>query len=416
MNESYLISTSIGFAGLYLLYRIALARLTYFQPNRILLVLGSILVAVAPFINLNTGFIQELGVPALAQLPEIEIAPNRWGPAAFNFSAWLRVTYILVLSLLLSRHIWSIIQTFRIISAGDRIGSVVIVPESVPAFSFFGTIVIPEGIDDLEYEAIIRHESIHVAQHHSVDRLLFSVLQAVFWFNPFVWLLNREIVLVHEYLADQGTVEQLDQAEYSRIILDLAVGKGFLAISDPVNTFSEKSIIKNRFNMMYSNRSNPMNKLRYALVLPLITTSILLFSCNENLSGQVDGKVYDKVEVMPEYPGGFDKLITYMTEAIKYPEDAEKGGIEGKVMVSFTVSETGEIEDVETKNSVFPSIDKQAVSVVSKMPKWTPGSQDGANVKVKMVLPIVYKLRTGSSSDKPPVPPAPPTAPTPPSE
>lgn len=394
MSESYLISTSIGFTGLFLLYRIAVARLTYFHANRILLVLGSILVLVAPTIHLNAGLIQDIGAQALVQLPEIEIGTNRWGPGSINFSAGIRTIYILVLSFLLSRFIWSLIKTWKIISRGERVGSVVIVSSTVPAFSFFGTIVIPEGIDDQEYEAIIRHESIHVAQYHSIDRLFFSLLQAVFWFNPFVWLLNRELILVHEYQADEGTVAQLDQAEYGRIILDMAVGGKFATMTDPINTFSEKSIIKNRFNMMYSNRSNFYSKFRYLLVAPLIFCGLLILTGSAEVNAQDSkGKVLEKVEVMPEFPGGKEGLFKYMTTAIKYPEDAEAKGIEGKVIVSFTVDTDGSIKDIERLKSVFPSMDEQAVEVVSNMPKWTPGEQDGKKVKVKMTIPIVYKLK-----------------------
>lgn len=418
MNLEYLITASLGFLILYVSYKAALSKLTFFQSNRWVILLGSTTVILAPLIPIDQGVLTELGVNGVIQLPEIEIGPSRWVGSTASLFSLGKAIYWTGFSLAFSWLAWSIYSAIKTISNGERIRSVVMASATTPAFSFFGTIVIPEGTDDLEYEAIVRHELVHADQLHSIDRIAFGLIKAVFWFNPFVWLLGKELVQVHEYLADEGTVEQMDKVKYSQVLLNLATGLPVSLRTNTVNAFSEKSIIKNRFKMMNSKRSNSLARFRYALILPFMATSILLISCSENLSGQVDGKVYDKVEVMPEYPGGFDKLIGYMTEAIKYPEDAQKEGIEGKVMVGFTVDEDGNVLNVEAKNEVYPSIDKQAIEVVSKMPQWKPGMQDGKKVKVKMVLPIAYKLKDGDSEENPPPPPppAPPKAPEPPKD
>lgn len=128
--------------------------------------------------------------------------------------------------------------------------------------------------------------------------------------------------------------------------------------------------------------------------ISLIAMALVISAgCGQMFAQDAKGKVHEKVEVMPEFPGGKEGLFKYMTTAIKYPEDAEAKGIEGKVIVSFTVDTDGSVTDIKRLRSVHPSIDEQAVEVVSSMPKWTPGEQDGKKVKVKMNLPIVYKLK-----------------------
>ena len=92
---------------------------------------------------------------------------------------------------------------------------------------------------------------------------------------------------------------------------------------------------------------------------------------------------------MPEFKGGMDALIKYMGTNIKYPKETKK---EGVVHVSFIVDEKGNVTNAEVIKKVAPELDKEALRVVKIMPKWTPGKDKGKNVKVKMTLPISFKL------------------------
>ena len=108
---------------------------------------------------------------------------------------------------------------------------------------------------------------------------------------------------------------------------------------------------------------------------------------------QKNEKVFDVVEQMPEYPGGMQALMEYLSQNIKYPEDAQKQKVEGRVIASFVVRTDGSITDITLFRKVFPSLDAEAVRVLQGMPKWTPGKQGGKVVNVKYTVPIVFRLK-----------------------
>ena len=106
-----------------------------------------------------------------------------------------------------------------------------------------------------------------------------------------------------------------------------------------------------------------------------------------------ENKVFDVVEEQPSFPGGQGALMQWLRDNIKYPVIAAENGIEGRVIVQFVVSKTGSISDVRVARGVDPSLDKEAVRVVSNMPKWTPGKQNGTTVNVRYTLPVTFKLQ-----------------------
>ena len=116
-------------------------------------------------------------------------------------------------------------------------------------------------------------------------------------------------------------------------------------------------------------------------------------SAQKTVVAQKNQQVFDVVEQMPEYPGGIQALLDYLMESVKYPEDAEKQKIEGRVIAIFVVETDGSISNVEVVKPVFPSLDAEAVRVLSGMPKWTPGKQSGKAVRVKYTLPINFQLK-----------------------
>ena len=105
------------------------------------------------------------------------------------------------------------------------------------------------------------------------------------------------------------------------------------------------------------------------------------------------GKKYDVVEEMPEYPGGPEALSKYLSENIKYPEEAEEKGIEGRVIITFIVEKDGSISEVEVVNHVNPLLDNEAVRVIKSMQRWIPGKQNGKTVRVKYTVPVTFKLQ-----------------------
>ena len=116
-------------------------------------------------------------------------------------------------------------------------------------------------------------------------------------------------------------------------------------------------------------------------------------SAQKTVVSQKNEDVFDIVEQMPEYPGGMQALFEFLKENIKYPEDAQKQKVEGRVLVKFVVETDGSISNIEVAKNAFPSLDAEAERVVRIMPKWTPGKQKGQVVRVKFMLPINFSLK-----------------------
>ncbi len=112
--------------------------------------------------------------------------------------------------------------------------------------------------------------------------------------------------------------------------------------------------------------------------------------CYDSLGNKID---YYPYEIMPQFPGGDKELFRYLSQNVRYPVDAQKNKIQGRVIVQFYVSKTGKIVDVNVIRSISPALDAEALRVIYKMPKWEPGLQDGEPVRVKYTLPINFKLQ-----------------------
>ena len=95
---------------------------------------------------------------------------------------------------------------------------------------------------------------------------------------------------------------------------------------------------------------------------------------------------------MPTFPGGQVAMMDFLVKNMKYPADAAKNKVQGRVMVNFIVSKDGSLKDFNVVRSVYPSLDQEAMRVVKAMPKWSPGTQNGEPVNVRFTLPIFFKL------------------------
>lgn len=106
-----------------------------------------------------------------------------------------------------------------------------------------------------------------------------------------------------------------------------------------------------------------------------------------------DGKVYDVVDEMPQFPGGSSKLFEFLARNVRYPAEAEKAGIQGRVIVSFVVEKDGSVSNAKTVKAIHPALDAEALRVINGMPKWTPGKQKGEATRVKYIVPVTFRLQ-----------------------
>ena len=106
--------------------------------------------------------------------------------------------------------------------------------------------------------------------------------------------------------------------------------------------------------------------------------------------GQTSAKKLDK---QPQFPGGDAALFKYLSANVKYPAVAEENGVQGRVLVEFIVERDGSISEVKVAKGVDPSLDREAVRVVSSMPRWSPGMLNGEAVRVKYTTPVTFRLQ-----------------------
>lgn len=269
-------------------------------------------------------------------------------------------------------------------------------------FSFFDWIFInPERHKSDEIEEIMMHELTHCQQLHSIDIIFSELFCIIFWFNPFVWLLKREVRLNLEYLADNSVLANgRDNKEYQYHLLGLTYRKNVATITNNFNVLP----IKKRIKMMNKKETKGILKAKYMLYIPLVAM-LLAVSNIETIARNVTkvtssveiqqkpkkapNQVYTVAEVMPTFKGNLNK---WLSENLRYPKDAVSRKEQGRVMVRFIVTDKGEVIQPEIVRSVSPSLDKEALRVVSKMPAWNPGRNGNKNVATKYMLPIIFSL------------------------
>ena len=143
-------------------------------------------------------------------------------------------------------------------------------------------------------------------------------------------------------------------------------------------------------------------KKHFAFLFSVIASLTLAYaqsSSNESGTNEADETVYTVVEKMPEYPGGQQALFDYLKANVKYPEIARANGIQGRSLVQFVVNKDGSISDVQIlRSGGDPSLDKEAVRVISSMPNWIPGKQGGKLIRVRYTVPVNFRL-TGDNKN-----------------
>src|SRR6185312_6272502 len=160
--------------------------------------------------------------------------------------------------------------------------------------------------------------------------------------------------------------------------------------------------------MLNKKRSGNSARLKYLVALPIfaamLCASTFVFSksygwidiapakgvtANKNVKNDT---VYSVVETLPEFPGGMQALLTYVAKNTKYPQNAVKNKIEGKVIVNFIIEKDGSVTNVKPYRGVSPDLDKEALRVISSLPKWKPGAQHGKPVRTAYTMPIAFQL------------------------
>lgn len=452
----YSIKVAICLVAFYLFYKLLLSRDTFHAFNRATLLLLMLLSLVLPFVSLSIDepTVVNNGMVQVEQLLVAGVTGEDTQPASLTLVQVLFMVYMVGVVVSVGREIVSLAGLYKLISGRDHVTTddgirIIVIDGDMAPFSWFNNIVISRSDYESGRREILIHEMAHISHHHSLDILLCNVLLIFQWFNPAVWLLRRELRNIHEYEADEAVLASgANAAEYQLLLIRKAVGERLFSMANNLNHNS----LKKRITMMLTKRSNPWNRVKVLLTVPVAAVAVVAFATPkaESLSREIehesdaivssvvkstsdkaalvaqgktsgeetvnamgraddtfiandiqrmtstDDDVYEVVEKMPAFPGGIAELMKYLSSNIKYPVEAHKAGIQGRVVVSFVVNKDGTVKDAKIVRSVDKSIDAEALRVISAMPKWQPGYQDGKAVSVRYTLPVTFRL-TGES-------------------
>lgn len=163
------------------------------------------------------------------------------------------------------------------------------------------------------------------------------------------------------------------------------------AVTDTEGKFTIEAPVGAKVNVLY---------VGYKTEMFVVSSDEGKYNTLISLQKEGEAQVFDVVEEMPEYPGGISAMMQYLSANVKYPEEAHKKGIQGRVIVTFVVGKDGSISDAKLMRSVDPLLDAEALRVTNSMPKWKPGRQNGEAVAVKYTIPVTFKLNSSEKKDE----------------
>ena len=440
----YILKSAVCLSLFYLFYRLLLSKETFHRFNRIALLGILFLSLLIPFIEVTTAHQTELSQTVLT-VEQLLMMAEAMDPAEVSVAqpeelsiSWVQVLllfYLVGIIFFACRNLYSLSRLLLLIKSGKRErlkGGVrlIVLEREVAPFSWMRYIVISRKDLEEDGREILIHEMAHIQNRHSIDLLVADICIFFQWFNPGIWLLKQELQNIHEYEADETVInEGIDAKDYQLLLIKKAVGTRLYSMANSFN----HSKLKKRITMMLKEKSNPWARLKYLYVLPLAAIAVTAFARPEisekmeeisavkvnDLAEIVQEKVlqdtvkvskdekkddlvvsgvkskeeeeiviFEVVEQMPEYPGGMSALQKYLSE--KIAGSPMKGKAGGRVMVGFTVAETGKIKDVRVLQSDEASLNQEAERIVSEMPDWIPGKQRGRPVPVKYTVPIRF--------------------------
>jgi len=388
---TYLILVTFYFSSGYLIYKLILEKITFFNVNRFYLLAVMVLSLVFPFIDFS---IETNNQFLVQNLPEITVSENL-SDLSYNFSTSLfNILYGGISGLFLFYFIISLGIVIRRINLLKNPQHSVFQP-----FSFFSFIYVPHLFSEEEQHAIVEHEKVHANQWHTIDILMAEIYKAFFWFNPLVWIMVKDIKTNHEFIADE-IASKKTKSDYEAVLTAQFLG---ISINDLANNFNNELLTFKRIKMMKTQKSTLKKAMYYLLVIPTMAINFLIIGNIElyaqtNDADKIEAKQdengnYIIVEEMPQFKGGIDALFKYLGENVKYPPEAKNQEISGKVFISFIVDKKGKIKDVKVVRGVDPLLDNEALRVVSTMPKWKAGKHQGKKVNVLYNLPISFVLK-----------------------
>ena len=416
----YLIRHFIVLFGAYLLFKFFLEDKNCFVYNRFYL-LGTMLISlISPIIQFDLASYLNISDPLTILLETVNVGTSyEIEPVADSiksdflpvFIKVIQIIYLGVFSFLLLRFVYQLFKLIYLIKLNTKQKRkhlnqdyfvVNLSSESAP-FTFLNYIFLDENHDSekANHRRILHHELAHVTQKHTLDVLITEIICIIFWFNPLVWSYKKAIQNNHEYLADHYSTKGQEIEDYAQLL----VKQLFFNIEIPIGSHFNKSLTLKRIKMMKNQKQ--IKAVRYYWTAPFLVLLLGLVSCNALSSTEVNHQteelssengqsgqngIYTVVDTQAEFEGGIKAFYSFIGKNLRYPEEAKAAGVQGKVFVEFVIDEQGNLVSPKVLNGIGHGCDAEAIRVISMSPKWKAGQLGNTNVKIKRVIPILYKL------------------------
>jgi len=284
----YLLRATIATALFYGFYKLLFSKTTFYAANRVALSVILVAIVAVPLFHYNLLPEKQFEAAPMMEMPIALVMPDfaiqeepQSTPIEIPWEDILTAIYIGGVAFFLLRYIIGLTQLVQIIrTSHDRHilsdGLILhITNKKMNPCSWFNYIILSAEDHLAKNRAMITHEQAHVHLRHSVDRLLFDLMACLFWFNPFIWLLRRELQSVHEFQADEGVLTKgIDAKIYQLLLIRKSVGDIKFAMA---NDFLQRDLQK-RITMMMKNKTNTAKKWGYALSLPLLVLIMIVLS------------------------------------------------------------------------------------------------------------------------------------------
>ncbi len=361
----WLLRASVLMALFYGLYKFFFANNTFHNVNRFSLIFILLVISLLPLFRFN--FIPEkkaepvtemfwMDLSSIPVTESVETQPRVEIP-------WMHILIILfAIGFLFTfiRYLIGLSQIAAIIRNSEKQmlpdhTVLCVTDKNISPFSWMKYIVLSRRELSADNQAVIRHERAHIHLRHSVDMIFFDIFTCIFWFNPFSWLLRREIQSVHEYQADEKVLSQgIDSKQYQLLLIRKSVGEYKFALA---NNFRQRDLHK-RITMMKKDKTNRHVKWNYTMALPVLFLAMIALSVPK-----LNAKVVEK-ENMVDYK---ERKVTVTKTESDLKVILEKGEGESDEMIRVRIKgrdDMDEMTDDPSKVLVSGTVkDKQGVIV-----------------------------------------------------
>lgn len=410
-----------------LVYDLFLAKETFFTKNRWYLIGTAMVSFVLPLLKVPTlqkAVSQESSflLPAVVLSPQSVIEKSLWGWSVnyVNILFWMGFVLFFIIFAVKLFVVVKLVFTGEVRKKNNY--TLVLLSDSLKAFSFFNYIFLGKEISKEKQYKIIQHELVHYHQRHSLDLLFFEFLKIIMWFNPMLYWYQKRITLVHEFISDDIVSKSTEKNSYINNLLSDVFQVAYIPF---INQFYKKSLIKKRIMMMTKNKSKKTNQLKYLLLIPVLASMILYSSCitktadkdaekseiqqlkkgvNKADFSTKEGEVlpFSVLDKVPTFKGCAegDKnclnkgIRRFVSENFDVNLANSLGLSTGKkqIYVQFKIDKTGQIIDVKAR-APHPKLKEEAIRIVKALPKFKAGEFQGKQVITSYTLPITFNVQ-----------------------